>query len=471
MPDTRLTGFSAWLLERRLATEQQVPIFEQWVGRFLRYQRDRPRQAWQDSLKTFLDDLDEGQLPAWRLRQAADAISLYFGQFRSSRLSANRLPGPGPGLVPESRPGPPSSRAVPSTSAPANSNRRFPPSASGPQQPPSPQTPARVEACAVQPMKPAVALAEMERLLRLRHYSPRTLRAYLGWVRRYLRYLKADGNRAIVPEDAKAYLSVLATRGKVAASTQNQAFNALLFLHRHVLFADLGDMSGTLRARRGHRLPVVLSIDEVRSILGQLTGTRRLMIELIYGTGMRLGETIRLRVKDIDFQAGVISVHSGKGEKDRITFLPARLRPALEEHLRKVKILHERDLASGAGEAPLPGALQRKYPNAGREWGWQFVFPSARLGSDVEAHAIRRWHVSPATVQKSMKSAVRKARLAKPAGVHTLRHSFATHLLMKGVDIRRIQDLLGHRNVETTMVYTHVLPSIAPEMHSPLDEL
>lgn len=473
MPDSPLSGFSAWLLERRLATEQQAPILEQWLGRFLRYRQHRPAESWQDSLKTFLDDLDEGQLPAWRLRQAADAISLYFGQFRCSRLSTSQplhATRANFSSVPEGRPGPPRSPAAPGRDAPLNAMQRVQASVSRSQQPSS-CTNVRTEPCAAQPMKPAVALAEMERLLRLRHYSPRTLRAYLGWVRRYLRYLKADGNRAIVPEDAKAYLSVLATRGKVAASTQNQAFNALLFLHRHVLFADLGDMSGTLRARRGYRLPVVLSIDEVRSILEQLTGTRRLMIELIYGTGMRLGETIRLRVKDIDFQAGVISVHSGKGEKDRITFLPARLRPALEEHLRKVKILHERDLASGAGEAPLPGALQRKYPNAGREWGWQFVFPSARLGTDAEAHAIRRWHVSPATVQKAMKSAVRKARLAKPAGVHTLRHSFATHLLVKGVDIRRIQDLLGHRNVETTMIYTHVLPSIAPEMHSPLDEL
>jgi integron integrase len=311
----------------------------------------------------------------------------------------------------------------------------------------------------------------LERLLRLRHYSPRTERTYVGWARRYFRYLAATGFARPDTETAKAYISYLATRRQVAASTQNQAFNALLFLHRHILLVDLGDMGVTIRARRGQRLPVVLSVDEVRAVLAQLTGTRRLMLELIYGGGLRLSELIRLRIKDIDFDTGTLTVRCGKGDKDRVTLLPKRLRPDLKEHLEKVRAIHERDLAAGAGDAPLPDALRRKYPAAGREWAWQFVFPSAKLSPDAPSRTIRRWHASEATVQKAMKAAVRKAQIAKPASVHTLRHSFATHLLMRGVDIRRIQLLLGHKSVETTMIYTHVLPTVAPSLSSPLDEL
>ncbi|MBM3317759.1 MAG: integron integrase [Candidatus Eisenbacteria bacterium] len=314
-------------------------------------------------------------------------------------------------------------------------------------------------------------LAELERLLRLRHYSPRTERTYLGWARRYLRYLSATGGRRSDTEAVKAYLSYLATRGRASASTQNQAFNALLFLHRHVLLVDLGDMGATVRARRGERLPLVLSVDEVRSVFAQLQGTRRLMLELVYGCGLRLSELIRLRVKDIDFDAGALTVRCGKGDKDRVTLLPRRLQPDLREHMKKVQALHESDLAAGAGEAPLPDALRRKYPAAGREWAWQFIFPSAKLAPDVPARTIRRWHAAEATVQKAMKTAVRRSAIAKPASVHTLRHSFATHLLLQGVDIRRIQQLLGHKSVETTMIYTHVLPTVAPAVRSPLDAL
>jgi integron integrase len=316
-----------------------------------------------------------------------------------------------------------------------------------------------------------VLLVELERLLRLRHYARRTQRAYLGWARRYLRYLGNGRSTPPTPEDAKAFLSHLATHGRVSASTQNQAFNALLFLHRHVLCIDLGDMAATVRARRGQKLPVVLSIDEVRAILAQLTGTRRLMVEMIYGGGLRLSELRQLRVKDIDFDASTIAVRSGKGDKDRVTLLPQRLQPVLREHLQKVRTLHERDLTAGAGEALLPDALRRKYPNAGREWAWQFAFPSSKLAVDAETKTIRRWHVAGATVQKAMKAAVRKAQITKPASVHTMRHSFATHLLMRGIDMRRIQELLGHKSIETTMIYTHVLPTIAPDLRSPLDQL
>ncbi|MBM3286842.1 MAG: integron integrase [Candidatus Eisenbacteria bacterium] len=312
----------------------------------------------------------------------------------------------------------------------------------------------------------------MQDLLRLRHYSPRTQRAYLGWARRYLRYVGSNGECiAPGPADAKAFLSHLATRRNVAASTQNQAFNAILFLHRHVLRVELGDMASTVRARRGRKLPVVLSEDEVRAVLAELQGTPRIMIELLYGSGLRLSELVLLRVKDIDFSNGTITVRSGKGDKDRVTLLPRRTQPALRKHLDRVRALHERDLAAGAGVAPLPGALRLKYPNAGTEWGWQFVFPSSKFVPDRKALAIHRWHVAPATLQKAMKTAVRKAEITKPASPHVLRHSFATQMLGRGIDIRRLQELLGHKSVETTMIYTHVIPALPPGISSPLDEL
>lgn len=268
----------------------------------------------------------------------------------------------------------------------------------------------------------------------------------------------------------EAYLTHLATVQDVSASTQKQAFSALLFLCRNVLFIDLKDLHDTVRARRGPKLPVVLSVEETRTILDRLKGTSRLMLELVYGGGLRVSEVVQLRIKDIDFDQATVTVRSGKGDRDRSTFLPIRVVADLRRHLNKVKALHERDVAAGAGEAPMPTALSRKYPNASREWAWQFAFPSSHLMPDGDG-TIRRWHVAAATVQKAMKAAGRKSGVPKSATVHALRHSFATHLLMKGVDIRQIQDLLGHSSVETTMVYTHVVQSMRPSLRSPLDEL
>lgn len=440
-----MDAFGQWLRDRRMAPEHRIPHFIRWVQRFQRLSRIRPREVWQDTLRVFLEDLDVGETPVWQIRQAAHAVTLYCGQFRAAtiRLSGDESGG--------SR-----TMGVHSTTAAPAAGRTDPdPHAASP----SP------------PFDPPAALAEMQRILRVRHYSPRTERSYMGWARRYLRYHRARGTRAPGTPDAQAYLSQLATRGRVSASTQNQAFNALLFLHRHVFESDLGDMGATIRARRGHKLPVVLSVDEVRAVLAQLHGTVRLMLELTYGAGLRLCELIQLRVKDVDFDASTLTIRSGKGDKDRTTLLPLKLHPDLRAHLEKVRVLHEQDLAAGAGEAPLPDALRRKYLNAGREWGWQYLFPSTKLARNPETNTIQRWHVSGATVQKAMKAAVRRAGIAKQASPHTLRHSHATHLLMRGVDIRRIQELLGHKSVETTMIYTHVLPSVAPAIRSPLDEL
>ena len=313
-------------------------------------------------------------------------------------------------------------------------------------------------------------LAEMRRLLRLRHYAPSTERSYLGWSRRFLRYVGRSGEHVPTGEDVQAYLSHLAIRRNVSASTQNQGFNGLLFLCRHVLMEELGDLGATVRARQGRKLPVVLSQEETRAVFDELRGKHRLMLELMFGGGLRIGELVRLRVKDLDFEAGRVTVRAGKGDKDRVTFLPKRLVPELRRHLDEVKALHARDTAAGAGEAPLPDALERKYPNAGREWAWQFVFPSSKLDVD-EGGTVRRWHMAPASLQKAMKEAVRRSGIAKPASVHSLRHSYATALLMKGADIRRVQDLLGHKSVESTMIYCHVLQSMAPDLSSPLDDL
>lgn len=432
-----LAGFADWLRERRLARENRVPYFLKWVGRFLGMTKSRQGEAWHDTLRVFLEDLEAGALPDWQIRQAADAVSLYCGQYLETAGE-----GGGSGEVPDGSPG-----------RPASPGGRQPVAAG-----------AAVD-------DPEALVGEVRQLLELRHYSRRTLRSYTGWARRYLAYVKSTGSRMPGSRNARAFLSYLVTEGRVAASTQNQAFNAILFLHRHVLHDDLGDMSDTVRARRGRKLPVVLTIDEVRDVFSHLEGTGRLMIEMIYGGGLRVSELVLLRVKDVDIAAETITVRSGKGDKDRVTMLPRRLHDRLGEHLQRVRCLHEKDLAAGAGEVVLPGALVRKYPNAGREWAWQFLFPSARLVLDAEANTFRRWHVSEATVQKAMKVAVRRSGVAKPAGVHTLRHSFATHLLLNGVDIRQIQQLLGHKSVETTMIYTHVLASVAPPVRSPLDEL
>jgi len=444
----RLQPYADWLRRKHLAGDSQIPYLLLSLERFLRFKQARPTETWQDSLRVFIEDLDNGMTSDWQLRQAADAVSLFYGQYMKTAGT------------PET--------ATHTAVAPGTAQ---PPGLAVPTGPPGPGATDSDDHSASAPFDPSRAFAEMKRLLTLRHYSPRTERSYLGWVRRYLHYARQLHRRAPSPEDAKSFLSFLATRHQVSASTQNQAFNALLFFHRFVLESDFGDMSATLRAKRGRKLPVVLSIEEVRALFAHLAGTRRLMLELVYGSGLRLGELVRLRVKDVDFDAGTITVRSGKGAADRVTLLPQRLHGPLREHLRRIEALHRRDLAAGAGNAPLPDALHRKYPHAGREWAWQFIFPSTRIAVNSVSKTIHRWHAAETTVQRAMKAAVRKARLSKPASVHTLRHSFATHLLMKGVDIRRIQDLLGHKSIETTMVYTHVLPTISRDLRSPLDEL
>lgn len=267
------------------------------------------------------------------------------------------------------------------------------------------------------------------------------------------------------------FLAHLAVQRRVSASTQNQALGAVQFLCSEVLGVSLDGIREGVRAKKGERLPVVLSVPETVALLGQLEGTHKLMASLLYGGGLRVSECVRLRVKDIDFDAGLLFVRAGKGNKDRSTLLPAAIVPALKEHLVRVRELHERDRVAGVAGVHMPDALARKYPKAASEWAWFWVFPSRSLSADPRAQAIRRHHVSDGSIQRAVRDAARRANLHKPVSVHTLRHSFATHLLLNGVDIRQIQDYLGHANVETTMIYTHVVKDLRNPARSPLDLL
>lgn len=317
--------------------------------------------------------------------------------------------------------------------------------------------------------KPARLLDVARRRLRLKHYSLRTEEAYLGWIKRFVRFHGKRHPREMGPPEVEAFLTHLAVEGRVSPSTQNQALSALLFLYQEVLGMDLPWLKDVHRAKRRPRLPVVLTVSEVQAVLEQMEGKPLLMAQLLYGSGLRLMECSRLRVKDIDFARREILVRDGKGGKDRVTMLPGMVIPALQAQVEKARALHSKDLATGGGEVYLPYALARKYPNAGREFGWQYVFPSRKLSTDPRSGAVRRHHVNEQSVQRAFKQAVHDTGLAKRATPHTLRHSFATHLLQNGYDIRTVQELLGHEDVSTTMIYTHVLNRGGKGVRSPLD--
>jgi len=307
--------------------------------------------------------------------------------------------------------------------------------------------------------------------LRVLHYSLRTEQTYTYWIRWYIRHHGMRHPRDMGAADVEAFLSHLATAREVAAGTQNQAMHAILFLYKQVLGIDLPWLDGITRAKPSQRLPVVLTRDEVTRLLAQTHGTPGLVVRLLYGTGMRLMEGLRLRVKDVDFARGQITVRAGKGDKDRITLLPASLVTDLQAHLAERRRWHDKDLALGMADVELPHALARKYPNAGREWGWQYVFAAAGYSTDPRTGVIRRHHVHEKTIQRAVKDAARRAGLHQPAHPHTLRHSFATHLLEGGYDIRTVQELLGHSDVSTTMIYTHVLNRGGRGVVSPLDRV
>jgi integron integrase len=313
-------------------------------------------------------------------------------------------------------------------------------------------------------------LEQIRQQLRLKHYSIRTEQAYVQCIKRFILYHRKRHPAEMGVDEIRQYLSHLATAGNVAASTQNVELAALLFLYREVLGRDLPFVDGIERAKHPQRVPTVLTREEVMKILAKLSGTYHLMTSLLYGTGMRLMECVRLRVKDIDFGYRQITVRDGKGGKDRRTLLPESLVTPLKRQLERTRLLHEEDLQNGYGSVYLPHALERKYPNAAKEWAWQWAFPAGKLSVDPRTGEVRRHHASEDALQREVKRAIRKAGIEKRASCHTLRHSFATHLLEDGYDIRTIQELLGHADVQTTMIYTHVLNKGGKGVKSPLDK-
>lgn len=416
-----LPEFQTYLRDRHLAPEKNIPFLAYWVSRFLTFGRKRDISTDDYSESAVIEFLDmlraDEKILDWQPRQADDALKLYYFHYLGKA-------------------GPKFPDTIGSDEAPD-------------------------------------ALKEVTRLIRLRHYSYSTERTYLHWIKRFISYaITAERKLSdLTTEDFRNFLSHLAVKQRVSASTQNQAFNAVLFLYRHVLGKETGNLGNTVRARSGQKLPAVFTVDEMKQLFGQMNGIYRLSAELIYGSGMRVMEFARLRVKDIDFGADTIFIRSGKGDKDRSTVLPSAVKERLLEHLKGVKELHEKDLTAGYGEVQMPDALGRKYPHAGKEWAWQYVFPSMKLSVDPRSGRVGRHHISDNPIQEAVKNALRKAGIAKHASVHTLRHSFATHLLQAGVNIREVQSLLGHKNVETTMIYTHVLRNMSNAPMSPLDAL
>jgi integron integrase len=314
-------------------------------------------------------------------------------------------------------------------------------------------------------------LDQVRQALRAKHYSRRTEKAYIAWIRRYILFHGKRHPIEMGGPEISSFLTNLATHCHVSASTQNQALAALLFLYRNVLGVELDFIQGVVRAKGPMRLPVVLSRSEVAAVLRRLHGPAWIMASLMYGSGLRLLECARLRIKDVDFSRGEITVRDGKGQRDRVTVIPLSLVGPLTEQLRRVRLQHISDIQAGAGYVELPHALARKYPNAAREWSWQWVFPATRIYTDEETGHRRRHHLHESAVQRAVKEAVRSAGIPKPASCHSLRHAFATHLLENGYDIRTIQELLGHKDVSTTMIYTHVLNRGGRGVVSPLDPL
>jgi integron integrase len=322
-----------------------------------------------------------------------------------------------------------------------------------------------------EPKTPSPFLTRVREVMRVRHLSARTERAYVDWVKRYIRFHRKRHPQDMAEPEVAAFLTHLAVEGRVAAATQNQALNALIFLYRHVLERPLSNLSGVTRARAPRKLPVVLTIAEVAALLGELRGVHWLIACLQYGSGLRLMESVRLRIKDLDFHYKALIVRDGKGNKDRVVTLPDELIVPLRRHLQSRRTIFDRDCAAGVGTVYLPNALERKYPNASTEWGWQYVFVAERPSIDPRSGTVRRHHIDESAVQRAVRNAVRRAGIAKPASCHTLRHSFATHLLERGADIRTVQEQLGHVDVRTTQIYTHVLGRGGRVVRSPLESV
>ena len=423
--ELQLSRFGEHLLRRQLVGEANAKHYVHWVRKFLFEVPENASKSLQERLSGFLDGLRKGGREDWQVEQAERALRIYFHNFQNqSKWEAADA--------------------------------------------------AKVQPAADGSVASVEVLAAMRDHLRLKQYSYRTEQTYADWVERFFRYLDdaagtQSASHVVTPPRIKDFLAWLVLRRNVGASTQNQAFNALLFMCREVLHLELGEMEQGLRAKTGRKLPVVMTQDEVCALFRKMEGRSRLMAQVIYGGGLRVMECCRLRYKDIDFDNNLVFVRSGKGNKDRSTLLAESLIPALRKQMESVKDLHAKDVAAVLDPVWLPNALDRKYPNAGRELGWQWLFPSKTLSTDPRSGKVRRHHISDMAIQRAVHEGVQKAGIVKPCSVHTLRHTFATQLLLHGVDIRQIQDYLGHSNVETTMVYTHVVKGLRNPAQSPLD--
>ncbi len=422
-----LGDFETFLSQLGTVPKDKIKFYIHWVRRFLKFCNYQLENINTERVSQYLDSLDaDEKIADWQVKQAADAVILYVEKYLKRPLKQI------------------TSSAKDSGAKSTDQKGSLP----------WEQT-----------------LEEAKNAIRLRHYSLSTEKTYLGWIARFKTYLQDREPHLLETNDVKKYLTHLALHGRVSASTQNQAFNALLFLYRHILHKEVDDLTSVARAKRKMNLPTVLSRDEVKKLLSFLDGPYLLMAQLMYGCGLRLMECLRLRIKDVDFENDLLMVRSGKGEKDRALMIPEKIKEELAKHVASVKEIHDQDVKMGYGEVSLPDALEKKYPGAPKEWGWQWVFPAEKLSVDPRTGKVMRWHIHPSAIQRAVKEAVMKAELPKMASCHTLRHSFATHLLEAGHNIRTIQELLGHKHVNTTMIYTHVIRKKPSEIRSPLDGL
>jgi integron integrase len=407
--------FKFYLITSKLTDEKKGGFYVSWVNHFYKFCNKNPEDSvTQEEIEHFLKYLSRNR-EDWQVKQASEAIQLY--QYHKERKKTEKSKG---GLE-------------------LNAQWKL--------------------------------IAEsMHKILRLMHRSYRTEQAYIGWVRQFYRFMKGRSPYSLESKDVKDFMTHLAVERDVSVSTQNQAFNAILFLFRHILEKSIDNIGEAIRAKRTRRLPVVLSKKELENLLSHLSGINLLMAKVIYGCGLRLQECLQLRVKDIDFERSTITIRQSKGDKDRETVLPESIKKELGDYLEKVRAIHEKDRINNLPGVQIPNALERKYPNAGKEWGWFWAFPSYKLSIDPITKIIRRHHIYHGNLHRQIKEAGIRARIAKRVTVHTLRHSFATHLLESGYDIRTIQELLGHNDLRTTMVYTHVATTNRLGVKSPLDQ-
>ena len=425
--NTIIEDFEAFLSKLGTVPKDKIKFYIHWVRRFLKSCNYQLENINAGRISQYLDSLDaDEKIADWQVKQAADAVILYVEKYLQKSLQQV------------------------TSLAKDSGEKSIDPKGS---------------------LQWKQTLEDAKNAIRLRHFSLSTEKTYLGWIARFKTFLKDRDPQRLEANDMKNYLTHLALHGRVSASTQNQAFHALLFLYRHILHKDVDDLTSVIRAKRRMSLPTVLSRDETKSLLSNLSGVYLLMGQLMYGCGLRLMECLRLRIKDIDFENNLLMVRSGKGEKDRALMIPEKIREELVKHVASVKEIHDQDMKIGYGEVSLPDALEKKYPNAPKEWSWQWLFPADKLSVDPRTGKVMRWHIHPSAIQRAVKDAVTKASLPKMASCHTLRHSFATHLLEAGHNIRTIQELLGHKHVNTTMIYTHVIRKKTSDVRSPLDGL